>query len=239
MKSVLGCLLLALSLLLLSGTSALCESKPASPPLKLLHGPAQARSNARFEDIRDIKGPVPLPDNTRFLIPAAAVSAAVIIAGLIFLYLKKRRKPQAPPLPPDVVALSELDRAKNLMTPEQCLVYAQRISTILRHYIESRFQIRSTRQTTREFFDRLKNGTSIAEVDIKNHAGDLQKCLEQCDIAKFAHGTPNNDDMMQMDNAARGFIETTRRNQEPGTHADTTQTTNRQEKETHNAFRPS
>jgi len=223
MKSVLGRLLFLLSLLLFSGTWALGQSNQASPPLKLLHSPTQQYVQSQAEDIRDIKGPVALPDNTRYIIPAAAVLVAIIIAVLIFLYIKKRRKPQTPPPAPDVVALTELDQAKSLMTPEQSLVYAERISTILRHYIESRFQIRSTRQTTQEFFAQLKNGTSIAEVDIKNHAGDLQKCLEQCDIAKFAHGTPNTGDMMQMDNAARTFIKTTRQNQEQGIDNNTQQ----------------
>jgi hypothetical protein len=81
-------------------------------------------------------------------------------------------------------------------------------------YIEARFQIRSTRQTTREFFSRLQNGTTIADVDIHNHTGDLQECMEQCDMAKFARSTPDSDDMMLMDRAVRTFIETTRQKHE-------------------------
>lgn len=164
-----------------------------------------------------------LPDNSRFLIPAAVLLAGILLTALLVWYLRKRQKPQTPPPLPDIVALSELDQAQALMTEQTSLVYAERISDILRRYIEARFQIHSTRQTTQEFFARLKDGTTIAEVDIKNHAGDLQTCLKQCDIAKFAHGIPNNGDMMQMDAATRNFIEMTRRrdasenNQKPHT----------------------
>jgi hypothetical protein len=220
MKFIPVFLFLALSLLFCTGNQAMGAQPTASPSFSLLHSPVHHKIKPQEEDIRDIKGPVALPDNSRYLLAAAAMLAAIIVACLIFWYLKKRSRPQAPPLPPDAVALAELERAKKLMTPEQCLAYADRISAILRQYIEARFQIHTTRQTTREFFDRLKDGTSIAEVDIKNHAGDIEKCLEQCDIAKFAHGTPNSNDMMQMDGAARTFIETTRQKQESDVEAD-------------------
>ncbi len=211
-------LLFIMLLLLLPGTKAICGNNPAPLQLKLMQSPTgtQAPKNSQIVDIHDIKGPVSLPDTGRFIRPVAAGIVILIIAALLFYYLKRRQKPEAPAIPPDVVALSELDRAKNLMTKEYSLLYAERISKILRQYIESRFQIRSTRQTTREFFSRLKDGTTIAEVDIKNHAGDLQRCLEQCDIAKFARGTPDIEDMLQMDTAARIFIKTTGQNPETG-----------------------
>ncbi len=206
-------LFLVLSLLLVPGTWAFSNTVPPQPPLKLLQSPTQTRITPQGSDIRDIKGPVPLPDAKRFILPAA-VGIIAILAVLLFFYLRRKRKPQTIALSPDVVALRELDQAKALMTPDQSLIYAQRISNILRQYIEVRFHIRSTRQTTIEFFSHLKEGTTIAEVDIKNHAQDLQTCLEQCDIAKFAHGIPDNDDMIQMDKAARTFIERTRQDLE-------------------------
>ena len=210
---ILTSLLLVMSLLLLSGTSAVSDESPPVTKLKLQQSPTPAKNSSQTEDIRDIKGPVPLPETNRFLIPVAAAIALCIIAALLFFFLKRRRRPQ-PLLLPDAIALAELDRARSLM--ESPLVYAERISTILRQYIEARFQISSTRQTTREFFSHLKSGTTIAEVDIKNHAGDLQECMEQCDIAKFAHGTPNQASMIGMDQAVRAFIETTRQKQQTG-----------------------
>ena len=215
MRYILTSLFLVMSLLLLSGTSAVSDESPSAPGLKLQQTPMPAQDSPQADEIHDIKGPVPLPDSNRFLIPGAAVVSLLIIATLLFFFLR-RRKPKTVSTPPDVIALAELDRARSLM--EQPLVYAEQISTILRQYIEARFQILSTRQTTREFFSRLQNGTSIAEVEIKTHAGDLQECLERCDIAKFAHSTPNQDGMMRMDQAVRTFIETTRQLQSADSH---------------------
>ena len=213
MRSILTGLFLIMSLLLPpEGASAINKA----PQATLQQTPAPGQNSPQVDDIRDIKGPVALPDPNRFLVPVAAAFAFLIIAALLFFYLKRRRKPKTASSPPDVIALTELDRAGSLM--EQPLIYAERISTILRQYIEARFQIRSTRQTTREFFSRLQNGTSIAEVEIKTHAGDLQECLERCDIAKFAHSTPNQDGMMRMDQAVRTFIETTRQLQSADSH---------------------
>ncbi len=209
---VLTGLFLLLSFLVLSGTPAFCDTAP--PQLQLQQAPPPAQNTPQVEEIRDIKGPVPIADSTRFLIPAIAGFVLCLAAVLLFLFLKRRKRPKTPASLPDVTALAELDRARILM--ERPLVYAERVSAILRQYIEARFQIRSTRQTTREFFARLQDGTTIAEVDIKNHAGDLQECMEQCDIAKFAHGTPDQEGMAGMDQAARNFIETTRQHENPG-----------------------
>lgn len=207
-------LLLALSILLLPGTSVVSNTSAPASQLQLQHTPAPAQNSPQVEveDIHDIKGPVPLSDSTRFLVPAIVAVTLLIIAALLFFFLKRRRRPQLVTSPPDVTALTELDLALSLM--EHPLIYAERISTLLRQYIESRFQILSTRQTTGEFFSRLRNGSTIAEVDIKNHAEDLQECMEQCDIAKFARGTPNHDNMMRMDQAVRNFIETTRQKEQ-------------------------
>ena len=211
MRLITGILLL-LSLLVIPGNPAMCDT-PA-PPLQLQQAAPPAQGSPQADDIRDIKGPVPLSAIPGYLIPAAAAVALVILTILVFLYLRGRRQAKTVISPPDVIALTELDRARALM--DRPLVYADRISAIMRQYIEARFQIRSTRQTTREFFTRLQDGTTIAEVDIKNHAGDLQACMEQCDIAKFAHGTPDQEGMRGMDQAVRHFIETTRQQENPG-----------------------
>ncbi len=189
-------------------TTAQSADPPASAPLQLHQAPGPTQNSTQIVEIRDIKGPVPIPDPSRFLLPALLVLALLILAALFFFFLKHRRKPFLPASPPDVVALADLDQARSLMA--QPLVYADRISGILRQYIESRFQIRSTRQTTSEFFSRLKNETIDTEKNLADHAGELQECMEQCDIAKFAHGTPNQEGMLAMDRAARTFIETTR-----------------------------
>jgi hypothetical protein len=212
MKSILAGLLLVLSVLTFAGTSAMSNESPSAHRQQFQSSLAPAQNSVQIEDIHDIKGPVPLTDLSRFLIPVGAALILLIMAILLFRYLKRRRRPKAVVSPPDITALAELDRARMMM--ERPLAYAEKISAILRQYIEARFRIRSTRQTTREFFSRLQNGTTIAEVDIHNHTGDLQECMEQCDMAKYARSTPDADDMMRMDRAVRTFIETTRQKHE-------------------------
>jgi hypothetical protein len=208
MRFIFVCLLLLVSFLL---PAAGISAPSVTPQSTLQQRQAPLHSGPETEDIHDIKGLVPLPDKSPLFIFVSAVIVLAIGAIFLFFFLKRRRKPEATASSPDVTALAELDLARSLM--ERPLVYAERISAILRVYIEKRFQIRSTRQTTQEFFFRLQESTTIAEVDLKNHAGALQPFLEQCDIAKFAHGSPNTDSMMRMEQAARAFIESTRRKQ--------------------------
>ena len=189
---------------------------PDSPPPIIQTGPTQPQQpsvSSAVLDIRDIKGPVPLSTARQWLLPLVALLAIIGIAGLAIFFLAKKRRTSVPSVSPDVVALAGLDQARTLMASGHPLAYAEQISGILRRYIEARFLIPSTRQTTQELFSRLKDGTTIAEIDIKNCAGNLQTCLEQCDIAKFAHSPPGQDEMMLMDTAARTFIEITRRHQ--------------------------
>jgi hypothetical protein len=213
MRHFITTLLLIVSLLVLAGSEARCEDSSPSPPLKLQPTPVPAQNSPQVEVIRDIRGPVPVSDSPRFLIPALVALALLIIAILVVVFLKRRRKPTVTVSPPDVIALAELDQARSLMA--QPLVYAERLSTLLRQYIESRFQIHSTRQTTREFFSALKSNTTMAGAEGANHTGDLQACMEQCDLAKFAHGAPNQERMVGMDQAVRNFIETTRKKETP------------------------
>lgn len=196
MKSLFAALFLALSLLLMpvaghcQQPGAVLQPGQAGPP-----------------EIRDIQGPVLLPEGPPvfLILGLAALTLAAVLAAIIIA--RRRRKSAIVKPGPDEIALKELELAGQLQG--QPLLYAERVSAILRQYIESRFQIRSTRQTTREFFSRLQEGCTLAEVDLRIHAGDLQECMEQCDRAKFAHGIPDQD-LSDMDRAVRKFIETTR-----------------------------
>ena len=197
MRSLVAALIfLALSLLPATGQ---CLQQTVSAPQ-----PSPIRTGLQ---IQDIQGPVLLPEAPSALYAILAALLVLAIAITCSLLVKRRRKPESTVPGPDAIALRELKLAGEFR--EQPLLYAEKVSAILRQYIESRFQVRSTRQTTREFFTCLQQGTTIAEVDLKIHARDLQECMEQCDRAKFAHGTPDQDDMTGMDRAVRKFIETT------------------------------
>ena len=212
MRERIFCLLLALILGLGRIVSpGICAA--ANPPLKLVPDPqGQASPMAQnmapaTDTFHDIRGPVVLPDSVGVLVWLLIGLAVVALAGLL-LYLWKRPKKGRTPLSPQELALIELARLRPMMNPEQALIYAAQLSEILRRYIEARFLIHSTRQTTREFFAALVSNPQIGS-SMAEHHDHLQECLEQCDMAKFAHCVPDQQDMEAMEQAVRGFIEAT------------------------------
>jgi hypothetical protein len=84
----------------------------------------------------------------------------------------------------------------------------ERVSSILRSYIESRFAIHSTRQTTREFLERVNRKAGTTKT-LQESRVELQACLEQADMAKFAHRIPDQDNMEQMEIAVTAFVRKT------------------------------
>ncbi len=213
MRGRIFCLFLALVSVLgrIVVSPGICAA--ANPPLKLVPDPqGQASPMAQnmapaTDTFHDIRGPVVLPDSVGVLVWLLIGLAVVALAGLL-LYLWKRPKKGRTPLSPQELALIELARLRPMMNPEQALIYAAQLSEILRRYIEARFLIPSTRQTTREFFLDLA-GNPQAVGSMAEHHDHLQECLEQCDMAKFAHCVPDQQGMEAMEQAVQGFIEAT------------------------------
>ncbi|MBU0665211.1 MAG: DUF4381 family protein [Proteobacteria bacterium] len=182
---------------------------PASPP-----GPQQGQSAPVTQGqpqgavtLHDIRGPVELPDSSIMLLWLLIGLALLVIVGLFIYFWKRREKGEKPPSAHDV-ALIELGRLRSMMNPEQALLYAAQLAEVLRRYVEVRFHIHSTRQTTREFFlglaGNLQAGNSLDE-----HHDRLKECLEQCDMAKFAHCIPEQSEMEAMEGAVESFIKST------------------------------
>ncbi len=213
MRERIFCLLLALILGLgRIATPGICAA--ANPPLKLVpdlqQGQASpmARNMAPATDtFHDIRGPVALPDSLGVLV-WFLIGLAVVLLSWLLLYLWKRRKKVRKPPGPHEIALIELARLRPMMNPGQALIYAAQLSEVLRRYVEARFLIPSTRQTTREFFAGLvSNPQAIGSM--AEHRDHLRECLEQCDMAKFAHCVPDQQEMEAMEQAVQGFIEAT------------------------------
>lgn len=105
-------------------------------------------------------------------------------------------------------ARDKLMLARELMTAEQALAYMTRISDILRGYLEARFLVRTTRQTTREFFHTI-SGSMAEHPELAQFSGELKSCLERCDLAKFAHQPATAADLAAMENSVLSFVNTT------------------------------
>jgi len=204
-------ILTLLLLLILSICNVAASNEDA--PLTLLNPPQKSDQTAQNqvissqnEQLRDIHGPVLLKEQPPYLLIAGIIIFVLMLAVAIFWFLKKRTKPTPPPIDPWEKALLDLADAKRLLNPERGLQYMDRASQILRRYIESRFAIQSTRQTTREFLQGLKIRDNSP---LQAHKAELRNCLEQADMAKFAHHIPEIKNLEMMEDAVTTFIKKT------------------------------
>lgn len=199
------------------------QKQQSNPPLKLFDNQPQASSQPPLqpsqanpalighqgEELRDIQGPINLPEPRNYWLPIAIAVLILLLAALAF-FLIKRRKKTASPLPAHEVALAEIAKAKSWMSENNGLFYAQKLSGILRQYIESRFFVQSTRQTTHELLSTLQSDSAPTANAPGQHLDELQACLEQCDMAKFAHLPPTIQAMAKMESSVVRFVETTK-----------------------------
>jgi hypothetical protein len=160
-------------------------------------------------DIHDIHGPIALPEPLTWLYYVAAV--LIILALLIIWFIvHRKRKPQTVhEIPIHETALAELARARKYLEQNLSLKYAQKASLILRNYLERRFDIHSTRQTTTEFLASFDQLSSSSQAMLQPYRQSLQICLEQFDLAKYAHKTTEQETMEQLEESIRNFIQET------------------------------
>ena len=161
---------------------------PQAPAKPVLGLPALAPSPPAMEeiagDIRDIRGPVNVPDPWRLLLLAGAI--ILLIALLIWLirrYLRKRgATPEIAIIPPYERALSELAAARRLLETGQDTKFIIHVSDCLRKYLEGQFDVPAPERTTEEFLAEISQHTLLAG----NLAKAMQKFLQLCDLVKFA-----------------------------------------------------
>lgn len=150
------------------------------------------------ENLRDPKGLLKWPREpmTKLFIVLGLVA---LLAGLIALLVRWiiHRKNQPAPAPAPVpahekalLALAALEQQTDFATadPEPFFVA---ISTIVRHYLEDRFELRAPEQTTEEFI-RAASSSSALRLEHQHLVGDF---LTECDLVKFARHRPDADRM--------------------------------------------
>ena len=160
-------------------------------------------------DIHDIYGPVSLPEPLTWIYYLAAALIILALFLVWFIVLRKRKSQPAEEIPIHEVALAELAGARKYLEQNLSLKYAQKVSLILRNYLEMRFHIQTTRQTTTEFLASLKKKSSSSKAMLQPYRESLQICLEQFDLAKYAHKTTKRETMEQLEESIRTFIQET------------------------------
>lgn len=161
-------------------------------------------------DIFDIKGPIQIETvNMPLIWTACAIIIVLVLLSATFFLWRRKKKSKAAAIPAHEIALDELDKARRFMQQKNGCAYAECISSILRHYIEARFFLSASRQTTREFITGLTDGSIPVPLELSNRDRELKQWLEHCDLAKFARCAPGVKDMKEMEDSIRRFIEGT------------------------------
>ena len=157
------------------------------------------------EDIRDIRGPVPLVNLWPWII--AGLVAAAFLTSLILFHRKRRRLATIPRNRlPHEIALEKLQYAQLLIDPGHVREFSIAVSDAVRSYIEDRFQVRAAHHTTEEF---LRDLISSRESPLHRYSQSLKDFLDFCDLAKFARWSLSVPQMQSMHASALRLVEET------------------------------
>ncbi len=150
---------------------------------------------------------IPGPRNNMYWIWILA--GLIVIGGAGLVIWKKVHSKKEIVLPPDVVALSEIAsmEAEEIPTDSKLVdAWYVRLSSVVRNYIEGRFDMHAPRLTTEEFFELAKSSDALSDQDKQL----IRKLLERSDRVKFTDFVPTVEESREMLADARRFVEETR-----------------------------
>jgi len=179
------------------------------PDLSLRVESTLASTNAPMRDIKGLAG-WPGPSHLRLLAVLALIALVALAAG--YIAWRRTRKPRpaapaAPPVPAHEVALRALADllAKRWIEEEQVEPFYVAVSGIVRTYLEQRFQMRATEQTTEEFIRDAVQSRFLSPA----HKDLTRAFLEQSDLVKFARHRPGAPEMRGAYEAAERLVRET------------------------------
>lgn len=180
-------------------------SEPIAVEVTSLLG--EDRAKLVIEDIEGVVG-MPKPASRWWLWSLAVLGVVAAPAG--WLILRGRRAKQLVRIfkPAHEVAYARLQAlvAENLVEAGRIKEFYERVSGILRYYIEDRFDLHAPERTTEEFLSELQ-GTDVLSPPNKEL---LREFLTHCDLVKFARHDPTTEQIQRTFDLVREFIEKTR-----------------------------
>jgi hypothetical protein len=160
--------------------------------------------------IEDIEGVVEMPRQASFwwVWVLGAIAACVAVGS--WLYVRRRRAKELVRIfkPAHEIAYDRLRALvqEDLVGAGRIKEFYERLSNILRHYIEHRFSLRAPERTTEEFLLELAGADVLPTAD-KERLGEF---LTHCDLVKFAKHTPTTEQIQKTFDLVKDFIEKTR-----------------------------
>jgi len=170
-------------------------------------------------DIHDAAGPVELPrEPGKWLWALLLVVPAAASLPAWWLWRRRRNSAAAPGetrIPAHELAFRELRKlvAEKLPEKGEIKLFYQRISGVLRRYIENRFGLHAPEQTTEEFLEDLRSSEELN----RRYRSLLEAFLEQCDLVKFADHRPGTPDVQRSFDSCKAFIVGTQEKEEQPT----------------------
>ncbi|MDZ8119249.1 hypothetical protein [Pontiella agarivorans] len=144
-----------------------------------------------------------------WIIPGSVLLAFLI--GLLTSKLWKNREtliPSAPPVPPHIIAFQALETLKNkgLLEKGECNPFYTELSLILRTYLDGRFRLNATDETTEEIVENLSRSPELN----MDQQSILRDFMTQADMVKFAKGHPDRSTMESAFATTQQFVEETK-----------------------------
>jgi hypothetical protein len=194
--------------------------------LRFRRGPSDTWQEAKWDDIlrhlRDVPGP-PAGEEQPSWLRRWGFALILTVVFLLVLWAwrtKYRRRPRAVQLPPDQLALRELERLEKSLRPHaDGETYHTQLSFIVRRYLRDRFGFHALQQTTAEFLAALRQEPSapvalLDKTDAPPLLTDAQQALvselfQRCDLAKFARASASAEECLRTTELARELVRQT------------------------------
>lgn len=161
--------------------------------------------------LHDIRGPVEIPSPWDWLWQLLWIGIiALILWGLWKAWLRWKNRPrEVQVVSAHTKALAELEQALSLLSDPNA--FCTRVSTILRRFLESRFNLHAPERTTEEFLHELRIIRRLTPDQKETLAG----FLSQCDLVKFARLEPSEEELLHLHRTAKRLIQETEPEEQP------------------------
>jgi hypothetical protein len=165
------------------------------------------RAKLVIEDIEDVVE-MPKEASRWWLWGLGILGIAAVPAGWLILRSRRAKKLVRIFRPAHELAYARLHAlvAEELVEKGRIKEFYDRISGILRHYIEDRFDLHAPERTTEEFLAELRVTDALSPL----HKEMLAEFLAHCDLVKFAKHEPTTEQIQQTFDLVKDFIEKTR-----------------------------
>lgn len=161
-------------------------------------------------DIRDIRGPVSIYNRMNFYMILSAVAIMMMIGLVVLLRKKRRKKTEAviASIPAHEIAYNALQKLlkKDYLKSGKIPEYYFELSSIIRRYVENRFELKAPEMTTEEFLTALRDSIALNSTQ----KGLVREFLSHCDLVKFARYLPDEREIQASYESAERFITQTK-----------------------------